>query len=52
MEEGHLGRDSLVGVQGSHPLEEVDFELVEAWSVLLHWDASELGERRLEVGQL
>lgn len=44
MEKGHLGGDSLVGVQGRHAFEEVNFELIEAWSVLLHWDASELGE--------
>ena len=52
MQQGHLGRDTLVRVQSGQTLEEVNLELVEAGSVLVHGDASESGEGGLEVRQL
>ena len=52
MEQSHFGRDSLIWVQGSHSLQKINLQLIQAWRVVLHWDSSELGEGRLEVLQL
>lgn len=52
MQQSHLRADALVGIQCSHALEQVDLELVERRRVLLHGNAVELGEGRLEVRQL
>ena len=49
MKERHFGRDSLVGVQSRHALEQIHFQLIETWGMLLHWNAPELRERWLEV---
>ena len=52
MKQRHLGRDPLIWVQGRHPFQQVNLQLIEAWGMVLHWDASELGEGWLEVLQL
>ena len=52
MDQGHLGTDPLVGVQGRHSLQEVNLQLIHFMSVLLHWDSSELWEGGLEIVEL
>lgn len=52
MEQSHFSRDPLIWVQGSHSLQKINLQLIQAGRVVLHWDSSELGEGRLEVLQL
>ena len=52
MVDGLQCTDSLVGVQGDKPCQQVNLQFVQSWCVLVHRHTAELGEGRLKVFEL